>query len=392
MFKRSLIIEVVKKTKSHHDIYHYIKEHKEMQVPFVDKLKDKRYIFIIETRLKSNTKYAIITTAKPSSLQAKKKKGDFTMSFLYLLEEIRTPILDLFFSVITLCGEETVFMAVGMIIFWCLDKHQGYYLLCVGFLGTVLNQFLKMLFRIPRPWVKDPSFTIVESAKEAATGYSFPSGHTQTSVGLFGGIARWNHKTTLRIVMTVLCILVPLSRMYLGVHTPADVGVSLGLALLLIFVAYPIFQKAMTSPKLMYGILVSLTAAMLAYLCFICRYRFPDVVYLEENLHNLQSAQKNGFTLMGCILGILVVYTVDLKWTKFETKAVWWAQIIKSVVGIGLVIAAKELLRFPLNAILDEDSWARLIRYFLIVIVGGVLWPMTFRYFSKLGKQQPNDK
>jgi undecaprenyl-diphosphatase len=166
------------------------------------------------------------------------------MDFLYFLESIRNGFLDAFFSVITLCGEETVFMAVGMIIFWCVCKYQGYYLLCVGFLGTLLNQFLKMLFRIPRPWIKDPSFTIVESARDAASGYSFPSGHTQTSVGLFGGLARWNKNLAIRIIGISLCVLVPLSRMYLGVHTPADVGVSICIAALLIFLVYPLFKKA----------------------------------------------------------------------------------------------------------------------------------------------------
>ena len=310
------------------------------------------------------------------------------MSVLYFLESLRTPFWDGFFSLITLFGEETLFMAIGLIVFWCFDKHEGYYLLCIGFLGTVLNQFLKMVFRIPRPWIKDPAFTIVESAKDAATGYSFPSGHTQTSVGMFAGIARWNRPRLLRAVMIALCILVPLSRMYLGVHTPMDVGVSVLLALLFVLVGYPLFQRAKHDPRLMYGILLSLTAVMVAYLCFICFYPFPDSVYLEENIHNLQEAQKNGFTLMGCILGILPVYTVDYKWSRFETRAVWWAQILKALVGIALVLATKELLKAPLNAILPADSWARLVRYFAIVIVGGVLWPLTFGFFAKLGRRR----
>ena len=50
------------------------------------------------------------------------------MSFLYWLEDLRNPIFDFIFSVITLFGEETIFMAVGMIIFWCLNKYDGYYL------------------------------------------------------------------------------------------------------------------------------------------------------------------------------------------------------------------------------------------------------------------------
>lgn len=310
------------------------------------------------------------------------------MSFLYFLEGIRNPVLDFFFSLITYCGDEVVFMAVGMIVFWCVSKNEGYYLLCVGFLGTVINQFLKIVCRVPRPWVRDPSFTIVESAREAASGYSFPSGHTQSSVGLFGGIARWNRNKALRAAMIAMCVIVPLSRMYLGVHTPADVLVSVCIALALIFVGYPLFMKAVKSPKMMYAIFASMTVIMAAYLCFICLYQFPESVYLEENIHNLESARKNGFTLMGCIVGILVVYTADLKWTKFDTDAVWWVQIIKAVLGIGLVLAAKELLKLPLNAIMDENTWARLVRYFLMVIVGGVLWPMTFKYFAKLGKKK----
>ena len=111
------------------------------------------------------------------------------MSILYLFEKIRNPVLDVVMSLVTKLGEETLFIVLAIVVFWCIDKKGGYFLICVGFLGTIINQFLKVLFRVPRPWVKDPNFTIVESAKEAATGYSFPSGHTQSAVGRFGAIA-----------------------------------------------------------------------------------------------------------------------------------------------------------------------------------------------------------
>ena len=85
-------------------------------------------------------------------------------------------------------------MAVALVIFWCIDKFEGYYILSVGVIGTVLNQFLKIVFRIPRPWIIDKNFSIVESARAEAAGDSFPSGHTQSSVGTFGALARWNKK------------------------------------------------------------------------------------------------------------------------------------------------------------------------------------------------------
>ena len=64
------------------------------------------------------------------------------MQMLYWLESIRNPVLDAFFSLITYCGDELVFMAVAVILMWCVDKYQGYFMLFVGFLGTQINQLL----------------------------------------------------------------------------------------------------------------------------------------------------------------------------------------------------------------------------------------------------------
>ena len=162
------------------------------------------------------------------------------MGVLYALESIRTPALDKIMSVITLLGGELFFMVIAVTVFWCVSKREGYYLMIVGFFGTVINQFLKILCCVPRPWIKDPDFTIVESARAEATGYSFPSGHTQNAIGLFGGMARWGGRRWVRLGLTVLALVIAFSRMYLGVHTPADVGVSLVLAAALVMGLYPV--------------------------------------------------------------------------------------------------------------------------------------------------------
>ena len=86
------------------------------------------------------------------------------MKLLYALQEIRNPALDAVLQLVTRLGEETVFMVVAIVVFWCISKKGGYYLLSVGFLGTVVNQWLKIVFRIPRPWVLDPNFQIVDQA------------------------------------------------------------------------------------------------------------------------------------------------------------------------------------------------------------------------------------
>ena len=68
-------------------------------------------------------------------------------------------------------------------------------------------------------------------------------------------------------------------------------------------------------------------------------------------------------------------------------NAIWWAQILKVVVGLALVLAVKEGARIPLEAIFGGHMIARGVRYFLIVIMAGVVWPMSFRWFAALGKK-----
>lgn len=138
------------------------------------------------------------------------------MEFLYALESIRNPVCDAIMSVVTQLGGEMVYMAVAIVAFWCVSKGLGYYILTVGFAGTVLNQFLKITCRIPRPWVQDPDFTIVERAREAATGYSFPSGHTQNAFASFGCLGMWSRRTLWRAVCAAVILLIAFSRMYLA--------------------------------------------------------------------------------------------------------------------------------------------------------------------------------
>ena len=64
------------------------------------------------------------------------------MQFLYLLERIRAPWLDTVMSLITHLGSETLFMVIAITVFWCVNKRHGYYLLSVGFVGTLFNQAL----------------------------------------------------------------------------------------------------------------------------------------------------------------------------------------------------------------------------------------------------------
>ena len=303
------------------------------------------------------------------------------MQVLYWFESIRFPALDEIMLLITRFGEETIFLLVALSMLWCVDKRHSYYLLAVGFLGLISNQVLKLSCRIPRPWVLDPQFTIVEKARAAATGYSFPSGHTQTAVGTFGSIAATTRNRAVRIACIVIALLVPVSRMYLGVHTPMDVTVASAMALALILLLHPVAGEK--NDCLMPWLLGGMALCAAGFVAFVELFPFPA----DIDPHNLQSGISSAYKFFGAIAGFIIVYIVDEKWLKFSVKAVWWAQILKVALGLIPVLAVKAGLKAPLNALLGENIGAG-VRYGLIVLVAGILWPMTFKWFGRLGHKE----
>ena len=240
---------------------------------------------------------------------------------------------------------------------------------------------MKLWFRVPRPWVLDPNFTILEQAREAAAGYSFPSGHTQNAVGTFGALAITTKTRWIKVLSVALAVLVPFSRMYVGVHSPADVLVAAAMAVAFLMLLRPfIFRKDEGNVLRLLTVLTLLSAA---FLCFVEFWNFPA----DIDHHNLQSGIKNAYTLIGSLVGLVIVYFVDNKYIRFETSAIWWVQILKVALGFLAVLAVKSGLKTPIEMICGGHMIARAIRYFLIVIMAGIIWPLTFQWLSKLGRK-----
>ncbi len=304
------------------------------------------------------------------------------MALLKWLESLRTPAGNWLASAVTLLGEETFFTVLGLVVVWCLNKRWGFRLLLTGLTGTAVNQLLKAIFLVPRPWILDPEFTIVESARAGATGYSFPSGHTQSAATVFGVLALWARKRWVTACCVLAVLAVGLSRMYLGVHTPLDVGVSLGTGLLTVLGLNALFNRAEGSlgRKAWLGAGLSLFALGLALFVSLAPARpGSDPVF---DAHGVDAAWK----LLGSTLGLTLAWLADERWLRFDTRAVWWAQVCKLALGLGLVLGIRVALK-PVLALLWGDAlWTGGVRYLLMTLAGGVLWPMTFRFWGRLGR------
>lgn len=297
------------------------------------------------------------------------------MQFLYLLEKLRTPFFDGLFSALTYLGDEVVFIVLALFIYWCVDKRWGCYVLAVSFLSTLLNQFLKIMCQVPRPWVRDPAFSIVECARSGAGGYSFPSGHTANVTGTLGCWARFTKKTWLRILCIVLILLVGFSRMYLGVHYPSDVLFSLVVSGALVLAFYPLFRTAGNDAGRIRVAFAIITALALATALYTELHNWGA----DIDPANLHEARKNAWLLTGGGAGMLFGIWVENTHIHFSTQAPWWAQLLKLILGLALVMT----IRLGLKALLPDALWCSALRYLCMVLFAACVWPLTFPWFAR---------
>lgn len=127
----------------------------------------------------------------------------------------------------------TIAVFILFLVYWCMDRKTGRFgLLCFS-LGQFMNQTCKAIFCIPRPWIRNEAIHPSEHAIESASGYSFPSGHSQTAMSSYGALSvKGTTSRCIRVILLVCILLVGLSRNYLGVHTPQDVLAGFGMGVL----------------------------------------------------------------------------------------------------------------------------------------------------------------
>lgn len=305
------------------------------------------------------------------------------LDLLRSIAELRTPLLTAIMSAVTYLGHEMVFLVIAMILVWCVDKRYGYRFLAVFMIGSFLQQALKAAFMIPRPWILDPTFRslVVENAIEAASGYSFPSGHTLTAFVTLGGLAAYLRKKWAYAAAAVLTLLVAFSRMYLGVHTLLDVvvGFLLGAAVLVFFGL--LFRKeANQERKLNILLLIGCTAcvALLVYLL---------VCPLPENASYIPMAMEsidNAYVLVGAAVGMVIGKLIDDRFVRFETKGVWWVQVLKILIGFVLVLG----LRIGLKKLFggnNEPPVLHGLRYLLMTAAAIGVYPLLFKVLNRIG-------
>jgi len=292
------------------------------------------------------------------------------MELLHLIEGMRSPFLNVVIGLVTRLGEETVGVVLLCLVFWCISKRAAYSIGITFFLSSLTVQGMKICFRIDRPWVADPTLNPVQSAIGHSTGYSFPSGHTQSATAIFGALGAQIKQKPIKIICLILPFLVAFSRMYLGVHTILDVTASLLITFLIVFISVKFLSSEGEDKKR--ELMISLFMVFFA----------AAVIVIAVSLHSNGTIEQNYVAdclkAAGACIGFAVGMFIERTYIKFSVKSKnIIIHALKFVLGIAVVIGIQEGLKL----VIGTGLAANMFRYFLMLMWISVLYPLIIKKF-----------
>lgn len=278
------------------------------------------------------------------------------MDILLWLHGMASPFLDTVMMAVTNAGSEQAYIALLIITYLGFDALAGRRIAVFFLLSMTVNEQVKHYFNVARPFTVNPDVVRPEVADAIATaaGPSFPSGHAQAATTFWGTAALFVRRTWFTIVAAILVLFIGFTRMYLGVHYPADVVVGITIGLVIVIFA-GVFQKTVIpGPKavlLLLGLLVPLGLHFL----------FPS-------------------TNSGMFMGALAAFLVGPELVKYETKGQSVAgRIILSVFGVIIVFASLFLLRAVFPDDFRRGMFGSYVFYLLVGFIGTTLVPLLGR-------------
>ena len=244
------------------------------------------------------------------------------------IQSISNPFFDIFFQLITMFGEQVILISIISTIYWTINKSFGEYIAYSVLTSVLVNNTLKDIFKMKRPIGESGIRSLRE---ETATGYSFPSGHTQGASSFYGAIAIYLKKKSIYIITSIIVFLVGFSRLYLGVHYPKDVIFGLIFGVVISVLSYYLFNKV-NNKVLLY---------IITFIIFI-----PALTFA-----NSADFIKGMGTYLGFILGIII----ERKYVSFSVNVTMRKKILRVLLGLIILIGLKSGLKliFPTGLIFD---------------------------------------
>lgn len=274
----------------------------------------------------------------------------------YLLEFFQnnaSPFLDRLAEAVTMLGEEGVYILVTAVFIWAVSKKKGYIMASSLMVSLFANTFLKVVFHRPRPFEVLPD--LQGKRLHTATGYSFPSGHTQGASGFYTSLMYLFKNRLLRFSCGLAIFLVGVSRLYLGVHWPVDVLagwiLGIGIAWFMAFSLDRLWDDPSGLKRFLIRVLILTGAVTLV------------MAVLEIVLFKGSMKVDDFFKSAGIVSGSFGGFLLEKRRLDFDpARGGWLRKVLRVLLGLAGVL----LFQSGLKRILPDYFLSHLFRYFIM--------------------------
>lgn len=269
------------------------------------------------------------------------------------------------------------------VVFWCVSTRWGYRFLTTAWIGELSNGLIKLTVCAYRPWIRSELIEPAGDSKVAATGYSFPSGHTTAGTINYGTVIAWqkDKRRWLAVICGVMIALTGFSRNFLGVHTPQDVVVGFTESVILICLVGAVQKKVEGNEQLIDRLTFLGFLVVILSIVYITQKPYPMDYVDGKLLVDPQRMMNDTFKACGGFLGLLVGSYIDRHYLHYEIPVGSRSLPILSCIGFALMFAWKEFFAPATIVAAFGGHWGNLVARFLKVLFAIVIWPMVIRKF-----------
>jgi membrane-associated phospholipid phosphatase len=308
------------------------------------------------------------------------------IQYLLFLQNIRVAtggVFDEFFNALSKVAVELM-PFLPFIIFWCVSRKWGYRFLMTLGIADLVNGILKLTVCAYRPWIRSDLIEPAGDSKVAATGYSFPSGHTTEATAVYGTTFAWQRKKRrwLAVLSAVLIALTGFSRNYLGVHTPQDVVVGFASTLVIILLV-GFAQRKIDGDDRKLDILTLIgIVVVIGTLIYIKVKPYPMDYVGDTLLVDPNRMMNDTFSACGAFLGLLAGSYVERHYVHYEIPTGAKNLPVLGFVGFLITFAWREYFASATIVAALGGHWGNLIARFILWFFVLAIWPVFIRKWA----------